>query len=88
MVEVRWVRSALEDLAAIWLDSSSVERSAITAASHQIDERLRSNPEDEGESRSGNRRILLVPPLGITFVVSANKHLVRVLDVWWFEARR
>jgi hypothetical protein len=56
----------------------------ITAASDEIDRRLKRDPAGEGESREQGRRILLVPPLGVKYVVSEDDKLVRVLNVWQF----
>ena len=84
---VRWVRSAVNDLADLWLQATSAEREAITLATTQIDEGLQIDPQIQGESRGPNRRILLVPPLGVIFAVSPPDQLVRVLKVWQFERR-
>ena len=82
MFEVRWTRSALEELASIWLEANSAERRGITAATDEIDSVLSSDPEREGESRTGNSRILFVPSLVVVFSVDTQTHLVRVLPVW------
>jgi hypothetical protein len=72
----------LDDLARIWLDADSAHRRLITAATDQIDSLLASDPEHQGESRSGNRRILFVPSLVVVFSVDTQHSLVRVLHVW------
>jgi hypothetical protein len=75
---VIWLESAESELADVWLNASNREH--VSAAAYEIDIRLRTNPEIEGESRSEERRILLVPPLGVTFEVQPGDRLVRVLE--------
>lgn len=77
---VVWVRSAENELAAIWLDAA--DRDLITASALDIDARLAVGPENEGESRGQNLRILIARPLVVTFAVVSADRLVRVLDVW------
>jgi hypothetical protein len=84
--QVLWDPDAEEELAAIWLGAR--DRNAITAAAHRIDSSLRVNPEDAGESRAEQQRVLLEPPLGVTFEVSPEDRTVLVLTVWQFEAKR
>jgi hypothetical protein len=81
--QVLWAPEAEEELAGIWL--SATDRNAITVAAHLIDSALRTKPEDAGESREEGRRILLQPPLGVVFIVSAEDCRVSVLSVWHFE---
>ena len=80
---VIWLESAEAELTELWLNASN--RDQVTSAASEIDVRLRTNPEIEGESRSGERRILLVAPLGVTFEVNPEDRLVRVLEVWLFR---
>jgi hypothetical protein len=82
---VRWVRSALDGLANVWLEADSAERRAITAATLEFDSRLQLEPQSEGESRPHHRRIMFVAPLGIIFEINESEHLVRVLRVWRFD---
>lgn len=87
MYTLIWIPSALDDLAEMWLQADAAMRQQITAASGEIDRRLKRNPLDEGESREQERRILLVSPLGVKYVVSEDDKLVRVLNVWQFAKR-
>lgn len=84
MYQVEWAESARAELATAWIDADSTERDAITAATITIDKMLQSSPNDVGESRSGNRRIAFVPPLGIAFAVDESKQSATVLHVWPF----
>ena len=82
MFSVRWTASALNELAAIWTDAELTERRSITAATDRIDLLLSSHPENEGESRTGARRITFVPPLVVVFSLKSQQRVVRILHVW------
>jgi plasmid stabilization system protein ParE len=77
---VTWVPSAEQRLADIWLHAP--DRDRVTRAAHDIDQRLRRDPENDGESRSNGRRILISIPLGVIFRVFPEDRLVEVLTVW------
>jgi hypothetical protein len=83
MYDVRWVRSAENALADLWIRTE--DRNAVTAAVQQIDQALADTPDNQGESRDHGRRILLVPPLGVIFHVDLVRHNVRISDVWSFK---
>ena len=82
---VVWLESAEQELTEIWL--AAEDRSLVTDAVYEIDQRLRDNPDQEGESRDFPQRMLLITPLGVTFEVLPEDGLVRVLDVWRFQTR-
>jgi hypothetical protein len=86
MYQVHWVSEAEEELAAVWIRAG--DRDLITRTAFSIDRMLEDNPEIVGESRSGDHRILLIPPLGVTFSVSLQNRTVLVLNVWRFDPRR
>jgi hypothetical protein len=87
MFRVRWERRALDEIARLWTQANSVLRQAITAASHAVDQRLRVDPHNEGESRSNGRRITFIAPLAIIFRIEADGHTVSVLQVRLFQRR-
>lgn len=78
---VRWSRRSLDVLAEIWVDSSSEERAAITQTSAAVDRLLQSNPHEQGESRSADRRVLIALPLILTYSIDEPRRIVRVLNV-------
>ena len=82
MFRVRWKKSALADVAALWTAANSADRQTITRASHQIDQMLRGDPAAQGESRPRGRRIMFVAPLGILFRVQPGQATVSILQVW------
>lgn len=84
---VLWLPTAEAALARLWERNLSA-RAEITGAAFQIDKTLHSEPVEAGESRPDNLRILLVPPLGASFRVSADNRMVWVGEVWYFGKRR
>jgi plasmid stabilization system protein ParE len=77
---VVWKPAAEKELAQLWTDAD--DRSAVTAAANEIDRLLKSNPRDQGESRSGSVRVVFLDPLGVFFDVQDEDRLVSVLRVW------
>jgi hypothetical protein len=75
---VVWIPRALAMLAEIWNDAP--DRGAVTAASAEIDRLLRLDPDKRGR-RFRSQRLLLVPPLAVTFSVDAGDRMVKVLQV-------
>jgi hypothetical protein len=82
MFQVRWAEGALDQLAMLWLQGDSMLRRAITRASAAIDQRLHTNPHNQGESRNAGERVMFESPLGVQFDIIDDDRLVRVLDVW------
>jgi hypothetical protein len=80
---VLWVPGAEQRLADLWLNAT--DRGAITKAPHAIDQRLRDDPLDDGESRPGGRRILFETPLAVLYRVIEQDMFVHVLHVWLYE---
>ncbi len=87
MFRVEWLQSALDDLASVWVQADSALRQAITVATHLIDPQLRKNPNQQGESREEGKRVLFIPPLGISFEVDSQQRLVSIAHVWSFRPR-
>ncbi len=81
MMHVDWLQSALDELTAIWTRADKAGRKAITAASNEIDQRLRRDPWKQGESRSGGRRILFVRLLIVDYRIEPDGRTVTVLGV-------
>ena len=88
MYRVLWLQSVLNELTAHWLVADSATRQAITAAANTIEQELRDDPEEKGESREEDERVLFAPPLGVTFEVDLHQHIVTILHVWVFRSRR
>lgn len=82
---VRWTPTARKELTALWVEADSAQRHLVTAAAYAIDQRLKVDPQLQGESRSNSRRVLFEPPLGVLFRVIERQSKVRVLRVWQFD---
>jgi hypothetical protein len=88
MFKVLWERSARDELADLWLHADSATRRAITAATHQLDQKLRSDPIRESESRSIDERVQFEFPLGARFEIDQQRLEVRISRVWSYTRRK
>jgi hypothetical protein len=79
---VTYKPSAEQDLADLWLNA--LDRQAVTDAANHIDSRLKRDPANQGESRGGQSRIVIEPPLAAIFEVNEADRIVEVLKVSWF----
>jgi hypothetical protein len=59
---VTWAKAAEDDLASLWTDAAPEDRQAVTSAANAIDQELRTDAQEVGESRPKGRRILFNPP--------------------------
>lgn len=77
---VVWEPSAERDLTELWL--SSRIRHDLNLAANQIDIDLAHHPQDCGESRDEDRRVMFVWPLGVSYRVDESHREVRITSVW------
>jgi hypothetical protein len=83
---VVWRPVAESYLAETWM--SSPDRADISRAADDIDNRLRKDPHNQGESRVGDGvRVIVVEPLAALFEISDADRLVTVLKVWRVQER-
>ena len=71
--------SADDQLAELWLNAT--DRQAVARSSNAIARQLAADPLIAGESREGNLRILIEPPLAVIYDVSESDRLVAVWSV-------
>lgn len=71
----------------MWTEGSPSLRQAITAATHQVDQLLANDPENEGESRDEGARVVFVFPLAVGYEIDKPKGIVRVMRVRSFRWR-
>ena len=88
MYRVEWMQFALDELTQNWLKSDPPVRKAITVASESIEKQLRLNPQDAGESRSPDYRILIETPLGLFFRVEEDAKIVTIFHLWLIRTRK
>jgi hypothetical protein len=77
---VDWLPDADDALTNLWL--AAPDRNAVTAAANQIERDLARNPHGVGESREGDTRIYIVPPLAVLSDADDARHEVLVWSVW------
>jgi hypothetical protein len=82
---VVWVRTADEALTNLWL--SARDRTAVTEAARVIDADLKFEPQEVGESRPFEQRILFEFPLAVLFTVHEQDRKVKVVRVWRIRRR-
>ncbi len=80
---VVWKPAAENELAKLWI--SAINRQRIKLAADTIDDLLKSDPSNRGESRPGSTRVLFVPPLGVNFKISEADRMVTVMRIWSFS---
>jgi hypothetical protein len=79
MFRVRWTRTAISQLAAIWVNAA--DQQAVTAASYQIEQLLRRDPANQGEDRPNNRRVIFIAPLVVLYRIDTTINVVTVVGV-------
>jgi hypothetical protein len=81
MFEYQWLESALDKLTSIYTGLDLDGQDRLAGAVDRFNFRLRSDPLDVGESRTGGYRVAFVSFLLITFHVDPARRRVRVVDV-------
>jgi len=76
---VIWQPKALEELAAIWL--ADADPAAVTACSHRIDDLLKNDAQNKGESRDEDERLLFEGILSAYYRIDLQDQKVFVLEV-------
>jgi hypothetical protein len=76
-----WRHLALEELAEVYITLTPDEQRRVSAAVEALNVRLRSNPLDEGESRSSGLRLTFIFKLSVLFHVSESEGMVHVMSV-------
>jgi hypothetical protein len=77
---VTWKPDAESELMNLWLGASN--RESIRQAADDIERLLANDAEDQGKSRIGDFRILLIEPIGVLYHVSHLDRRVAVVRVW------
>jgi len=77
---VVWIPEAEAEITSLWMDGQG--RGLVAAAVGSRDRQLRVDPYGVGESRDGNRRLLICWPLAISYVVKDADLIVQVNKVW------
>jgi hypothetical protein len=76
---VVWVRSALDELAVLWL--AAADRAAVAAAANEVDKELSIDASVQGVELAEGLRALFCPPLRVIFTVREDDRVAEVLRV-------
>jgi hypothetical protein len=82
---VSWDPDAFRALLRAWNAANQPE--AGLSAFDRIEQILSVDAEQQGESRHGDRRILIVPPIGVIFRARTETGEVLILDAWMIARR-
>lgn len=82
--KIKWQPAARDELTDLWLEATSDIRRKVTASARDIDRALKHNPQNAGESRPNDRRVLFAAPLAVLFEVDEDAEIVRILKTWRF----
>jgi hypothetical protein len=82
---VIWDQTAFRRLVHEWTAAGKPE--SAFHAFDAIEELLSTDAEVQGESRTGDYRILIVPPLGVIFVPNPGLGEVLIFDAWMVRSR-
>jgi hypothetical protein len=77
--------SAQNHLAEIWTDA--IDRQAVTDAANEIERLLARSPLNVGESREGNTRIVMEPPLAVLYDVFPDDARIEVFAVFSLDEK-
>ncbi len=80
--DVIWDPPAEREVTQLWMASRM--HHAITSAADKIDEGLRRDPHNCGESRDAGRRVMHEAPLGVILTINVSQRRVRVETVWQY----
>jgi len=85
MFRVEWAPDARDRVASAWNRADAPEREQIMDAVDLIDRLLANNPEQAGESRDAGFRLLIEPPLSVSFTLNIRLKTVRVVSARVFR---
>ncbi len=83
----RRLRNALHD-AAFYAHETSRDVAALRQAAADIELALSDNPDEQGESRAGHERVIILPPLSATFEVFGESNVVLIYEVIYHPRQR
>ena len=75
----------MDPLKDAWERADDPMREAIMEASRRVDQQLHQEPQEQGESRDDQTRILFQPPLAVLFEVDEAKKLVNIRRAWLYR---
>jgi hypothetical protein len=82
---VIWLDSPAAELFELWSDPEL--RDGVVAASRKITSALEFSPNEVGESRPDNVRIIFEAPLAVIYEVFLGERKVNILRIWYYHKR-
>jgi hypothetical protein len=82
---VTWLDEAVEEYFHLWSDPRL--REAILPAGQRIEATLELSPNEVGESRPDNVRIIFEPPLAAIYEVFLYERKVNIIRIWYYSKR-
>jgi hypothetical protein len=82
---VSWLDSPAAELFELWSDPEL--RDEVVTASRKITAALELSPNEVGESRPDNVRIIFAPPLAAMYEVLLGQRQVNILRLWYYHKR-
>lgn len=77
-----WLDAAIADVARHYLRGlSERQSSAVTTSMAVVDQLLAASADAVGESRAGNARVTIIPPLVVRFEVDSEQRVAVVVEV-------
>jgi hypothetical protein len=89
--EVTWpgpIRRRILEFYARTMQGTGRETAELNVALAEIEEALQRTPVRAGESRNGGRRVIIVSPLSVEYVVNENARHVTVIRVHYSRGKR
>jgi hypothetical protein len=83
---IRWDSNAFRRLHSAWRQAD--EPQAALEAFDMVEAALCLDAHDQGESRTDDLRILIIPPLGVLFQARPKQQEVLVVDAWLIPSRK
>lgn len=81
MFQIEWIDLATSSLAELWMKADSELRAEITSAIREIENNLKKDPSNVGESRRAGARVIVTFPLTVIFHVNVRTNVVLISEV-------
>lgn len=75
-----WLRPADDALIELWL--LSPDRSKLSEAIDRLEDSLRRDPYQEGESRGENRRVVFSGPIAASILIDDFRRVAYLVEIW------
>jgi hypothetical protein len=84
--QIIWLPDAEEELTQIWLEA--VDKAAVTQAVYDIEQALKFNPLEHGESRGGTHRAISAGPVVVAYEPFPDDLRVQIISIKAFPRKQ